>query len=172
MTLELSWKPKLFNGEKEFCPSEIPDDEWRQFDVGYTENIFNKLGGCNPYVWAQGATAAWGTDDEKKVLRQHEITDYTLLEMKVLKYEEGSFLDEHVDRTRFKKHAGTLLLIGYSPEAEGGDLVVDYKLVVRKTSSEEQWFMTYIPLGTPHFVTTLLKGQRYVIKFAVQDEDT
>lgn len=170
--MELSWTPRIFNGETHFKVTDIPDEEWSPSDVGNPDGSRRiDLEDRNSWKWDKSAMPVWETKDERKVLRNYGITDYSLLEMEVLKYEVGSFFKEHVDRTRFDKHAGTLLLIGFSSDAEGGDLIVSDQVQVQKTKDEECWFMTFIPLGSPHVVTHLLKGRRYVVKFAIKDSN-
>lgn len=169
--MELTWKPTLFSDLIEYSVSDIPDDEWERSDVGHIDGTRSiNVEERDSFIWTKRAAAIWPPYDEKMILKQMGITEYSLVDMEVLKYERGSLFKEHIDRTRYDNHVGTLLLIGYSEDAVGGDLVVKDTSVVHKTSNVEQWFMTFVPLGTVHSVTPLLHGTRYVIKFSVRND--
>ncbi len=97
----------------------------------------------------------------------------------ILKYSSGSFFSEHTDvpKTKYfhgnnhvekKESIGKLLFIFYSPDAEGGDLILGDEVVVSsKIQGCEKWIPFEMPLYTKHQVSLLESGIRYCVSIPI-----
>jgi hypothetical protein len=94
-----------------------------------------------------------------------EFPDCTLL-----KYIKGSFFKTHVDGKKSENHFATGLLYPRS-DYTGGELYIyenENKLQIKKS---RHWQFIAIKLGTPHEVTEIKSGERYVFKFNIMMDD-
>jgi hypothetical protein len=87
----------------------------------------------------------------------------------IMRYVEGGFMDTHTDRVRGPNHVGTLLLVVPSPDLEGGQLLMQDGPGAEEApvGKPGRPFVVFIPLHTPHRVTPVVKGERYVAKASV-----
>jgi len=90
--------------------------------------------------------------------------------LQIIKYEVGSFFRKHVDGQYGKNHMGTLLMIPPNTTRHvGGDLVIydpqnDSIEIDRIIAHSTCWTFVVLKIGTPHEVTEVTYGCRYVYK--------
>ena len=114
-------------------------------------------------------------------------TRVTVGASELLLYGEGGHFAEHTDKIdasfenlpldRHHTQIGTLVIVGFSPDAVGGELFMEgYPVVAPASSSSSspqsssspssswQWYTSFIPLGVKHQVQPLQEGQRITYK--------
>ena len=111
-------------------------------------------------------------------------TRVTVGASELLLYGEGGHFAEHTDKIdasfenlpldRHHTQIGTLVIVGFSPDAVGGELFMEgYPIVAPASSSSPQssspssswqWYTSFIPLGVKHQVQPLQQGQRITYK--------
>lgn len=111
-----------------------------------------------------------GTDLRNKIIKDvngHE-GRASLKFARILKYIPGSKYEKHINAQKLYgsgRSNGNHLLIRYSKDAEGGDLIVDNVPVITKQLGTETWLHYYIETNIEYNVTELTKGTRYCVIF-------
>lgn len=151
----IDWIPYVFDGERKRVVDDISDDEW-----DYVSS--------RTYKFNSATTAAWPVQEEALFLKRQGIENYSLYNMEVIKSVGDSY--EILEDVLYTDHIGTLCIFGYSEDAVGGNLLIKGETVVSTKEVGERWFMVYIPVDYHYAWTTLERGTRYTIKFAVRSE--
>lgn len=167
----------------------IPNKKWKVHDHSSSETtervVDEKVRKCHIYNDSFTMTLSdHNTEIESKLLDEvGPSAKIRLGEPELLKYVVGSHFANHCDRNRgtlhsnakfysqksckyIFNHVGTLLYIGFSPTAEGGELLINDEVSVLRTASHKkwQWFVAYVDLNTSHSVNELILGERFCIK--------
>jgi hypothetical protein len=127
---------------------------------------------CKVLVGAKWDVAI-AENDWKKIRKEFRGgADITFEKQDILMYTDGGHFSDHIDRNRPKpgrNHIGTLVVIApmKTKGSSGGDLIIDEKEVVRASKSATRF--KFIPLGTPHRVTPVAKGERISLTFGVYE---
>jgi hypothetical protein len=157
------------------------NEKWEPCDVGVLDSV---TGTCASRVvdksqrsCFRGSTDAW-IEKRSLVHEQHgaaeliakalplvDLSTVGFSDWELLRYTAGGFFAEHVDRPRGDNHLGTVLAIFGTDDVEGGDLQSGGKVVWPRGCKVPH--LVFIPLGEPHEVTRVLKGERYAAKAAV-----
>lgn len=170
--------------------------EWAQKTFGTSDGRVLDTSVRNTFVWTKGGMAkpigiSWCQCQSaiqqagdmwcefQRDAPRPDLIEFSLNTQEILVYNSGCFFKEHEDRDVFntqQEQLGTLLLIGYSNDAKGGEVRVNDKTVVSYENSNVdsngsnsfRFKGCIIRHKTRHNVTPLSQGFRFVYKAVIR----
>lgn len=158
---------------------------WEEADVGMVDSlarvrVVNRTArACMRAVFPPDRAEPWMTSDSwlRNQVVMRMLYDAGLhidtvsfgevgVHQKLLWYSAGGQFVEHVDRKQGPSHIGTLLLILNSEDLHGGVLQVNGEGVVDQPGV----WLVFLPLGVPHGVSPVERGERHVFTAPVFGE--